>query len=239
MLIIPAIDIKDGKVVRLTKGDFLKVKVYSDDPLEIAKKWQSCGAKLIHVVDLDGAKTGELKNLDAIERIIKGVDIPIEVGGGIRTIKDIEGLIKKGVKFVILGTKALEEGFLAKVVKKYAKHLIVSVDSKDGVVAVSGWQEPGNTETVKFAKELESKGVKRIVYTDIVKDGMLNGPSFFNIEKILDATNIEVVASGGVSSSEDLRRLKTYEGKGLLGVIVGKALYEGRIDLKEAIGEMQ
>lgn len=238
MLIIPAIDIKDGKVVRLTKGDFLKVEVYSDDAAGTAAGWQDAGAELLHVVDLDGARSGELKNLGVIEKIIKKVKMPVEVGGGIRDEGVIEDLLSMGASFVVLGTKALDEGFLAGALKKFKEKLVVSVDSRDGTVAVKGWQESGNTDAVRFAKDLEAAGMRRIVYTDIAKDGTLKGPNFFNIEKILDATNIEVIASGGIGTIDDIRRLKIYEKKGLTGVIVGKALYEGKVDLKAAIQEL-
>lgn len=239
MLIIPAIDIKDGKVVRLLKGDFLRVEVYSEDPVAVAKKWQAAGAKLIHAVDLDGARSGELKNLGIVEEIVKSIDVPVELGGGIREEETIEEVLGKGVSCVVLGTKALDKGFLEKALKKFGKKLVVSVDSRKGVVTVKGWQESGNAEPVKFTKDLEAAGVKRIVYTEVSKDGTLEGPSFFNIERILDATNIEVVASGGIGGPGDLRGLKAYEKKGLVGVIVGKALYEGKIDLKKAIEELQ
>jgi len=238
VLIIPAIDIKDGKVVRLTKGDFLKVEVYSEDPVATAVGWQDAGAELLHVVDLDGARSGELKNLGVIEKIIKAVKMPVEVGGGIRNADVIKDVLSRGASFVVLGTKALDEGFLDEAIKKFKGKLIVSVDAKDGTVAIEGWQKSGHTDAVRFAKDLEAAGVKRIVYTDIAKDGTLKGPSFFNIEKILDATTIEVIASGGIGSIDDIRRLKTYEKKGLTGVIAGKALYEGKVDLKTAIQEL-
>jgi len=238
MQIIPAIDIKDGKVVRLTKGDFLKVEVYSEDPAEIAKKWQDAGAELIHLVDLDGARYGTLKNIETVRKLAKSVKVPIEFGGGIRDEESINRILKEGVSYVILGTKALDEKFLKSALDKFGDKIIVSIDSKDETVAIKGWQESGNTNPVKFAREMETSGVSRLIYTDVSKDGTLQGPNFFSIEKILDATNIEVVASGGISSVEDLRRLKSYEKKGLAGVIVGKAIYEGKINLKEAIKEL-
>jgi len=239
MLIIPAIDIRDKKVVRLHKGNFLKMDVYSEDPAGTAKKWEDAGAECIHVVDLDGAKTGKLENLDVIEEIVKSVKVPIELGGGIREEKRIGELLDKGISQVVLGTKALDEEFLSKVVKKFKNKIIVGIDSKEGVVVVKGWQESGNADPVKFAKELESAGVKKIIYTEVLKDGTLEGPSFFNVEKILDGVNIEVIASGGIGSIDDLRKLKSYEKKGLSGVIVGKAIYEEKINLKEAIEELR
>jgi len=238
MQIIPAIDIKDGKVVRLTKGDFLKVEVYSEDPIDVAKKWQDAGAKLIHLVDLDGARYGTLKNLEVVQKLAKSVKVPIEFGGGIREEKSISQILDTGISYVVLGTKALDEKFLKSALDKFGDKIIVSIDSKDETVAIKGWQESGNTNPVKFAREMETSGVSRLIYTDVSKDGTLQGPNFFSIEKILDATNIEVVASGGISSVEDLRRLKSYEKKGLAGVIVGKAIYEGKINLKEAIKEL-
>jgi phosphoribosylformimino-5-aminoimidazole carboxamide ribotide isomerase len=238
MIIIPAIDIKDGKVVRLTRGDFLAVRIYSDDPAAMAKEWQNAGASLLHVVDLDGARTGELKNLACVENIVSSVTIPVEVGGGIRDEKAIATVLDKGVAHVVLGTRALDEKFITEMVATYRDRLIVSIDAKDGVVAVKGWQHSGDVDAVAFARHLESVGVKRIIYTDVLKDGTLKGPNFFSIEKLLDAVGMEVIASGGVSCLDDLKKLKLYEHKGLTGVIVGKALYEKRIDLQEALAAL-
>jgi phosphoribosylformimino-5-aminoimidazole carboxamide ribotide isomerase len=238
MIIIPAIDIKDGKVVRLTRGDFLTVDVYSDDPAAMAQEWQNAGAQLLHVVDLDGARSGEPKNLACVEKIVKSITIPVELGGGIRDEAAIKMVLDKGVSQVVLGTKALDEKFVAETLTKYRDRLIVSIDAKDGVVAIQGWQQSGDVDAVSFAQHVESLGMKRIIYTDILKDGTLKGPNYFSIEKILDAVAVEVIISGGVSSLDDLRRLKLYEHKGLVGVIVGKALYEKRIDLKQAMATL-
>ncbi len=235
MLIIPAIDLKDGKVARLRRGDFKFEKVYSDDPIGVARKWEAAGARRIHLVDLDGAVSGEFKNLPLIEEILKTVKVPVELGGGVRSEEVIEDALKRGVSYVIIGTRLVDEKFSKKIIKKYGGKLIMGVDAKDGKVAVAGWTKTTELDYVEFIKRLQGQGAKTVIFTDIAKDGMLQGPNTEAIKKVLDATSLDVIASGGVSSIDDLLILKRLEVKGLIGAIVGKALYENRINLKEAI----
>jgi len=234
MRIIPAIDIIDKRVVRLEQGKFDKEKVYAENPILIAKNWKEKGATLLHIVDLDGAKIGKPINLDVIGDIAKVIDI--ELGGGLRSESDIENAFKAGVKFVVIGTSAVEdESFRINLVKKFQEKIIFAVDAKDGKVAIRGWKEVSDKDALEYIKELENIGAKRIIYTDISKDGMMEGPNFQVLKAILENTNIKVTASGGVSKIEDIKKLKEIEGNGLDSIIIGKALYEGTIDLKEAI----
>ena len=236
MIIFPAIDIKDGQVVRLIQGKFDQVSEYSQDPVQMAQLWQAQGAKWLHVVDLDGAKTGKISNLSTVLQIVKNIRIPIQMGGGVRSEQDIEALIQGGVSRVILGTRAIEDKkFLAEMLKKHTSKIAVSLDAKNGFVAQRGWQETSTIKAVDLAKELESAGVATIIYTDIAKDGMLQGPNFLEIEAMLANCKIPLIASGGVSSIEDLKNLAKLEPKGLVGAITGKAIYEGKLNLKEAI----
>lgn len=236
MDIIPAVDILGGKVVRLKKGDYADKKVYSDNPVEFAKLWEKKGAKFLHIVDLDGAKCGKTVNLVAVKAISKAVKMEIELGGGIRDLEAIENALNNGVKKVILGTAVFRnQDFAREACKHFMEHVIFDVALKNGNVSVGGWaeEEPGKLEDyLAFFKEI---GLKRIIYTDVSKDGMLGGPNYNGLEKILGLTDIEIVLSGGVSSVKDVKELKKYEPKGLKGVIIGKALYEDKIDLTEAI----
>ncbi len=234
MLVIPAIDLKDGKCVRLLQGKKEAVTVYSDDPAAVARRWQSGGARLIHVVDLDGAFTGAQKNLDAIVKIREAVSVDIEVGGGIRDMDRVEHLFGLGINKVILGTKAVEDPeFLREAALRFPGKVFVGIDAKDGVVAVKGWVELTGLSDVTLAKKAEALGAGGIIYTDISKDGMLAGPNIPATEEVLRAVGIPVIASGGVSSMKDILRLKAV--KGLWGVIVGKALYSGAVDYREAL----
>lgn len=236
MLIIPAIDIKDGCVVRFVQGRLDK-KVYSHDPVKTARHWAKQGARLIHVVDLDGAFSGKPKNLDALKQIAKAVDVPVQFGGGVRNIGMIQTLLDFGVKRVVLGTKAAqEEGFLKKAFKKFKDEIIVSIDTKDGRVLTKGWQAScGSMGMLKFAHTLKNMGFKQVIYTDILKDGTLKGPNIKAIKSLLKETGLNVIASGGISSLNDIHRLSLLKSKGLVGVIIGKALYEGRFTLAEAL----
>lgn len=229
MIIYPAIDIKDGRCVRLTQGKFDEEKVYYENPEEVAKMWEEKGARVLHVVDLDGALEGKSKNLPVIEDIVEGVNLPIQIGGGIRSLEAIEALIEIGVGRVILGTKAIEDqGMLKKAVALYGDKIVVSIDAKDGYVAVDGWTKTSRVKALDFAKEIEELGVKTIVYTDIARDGMMKGPNFEAIKTLKNHVSIDIIASGGVSSLEDLKILSEI---GVAGAIVGKALYEGKVDL--------
>lgn len=234
MIVIPAIDLKDGKCVRLLQGKKEKVTVYSDDPSATAKHWVSLGAELLHVVDLDGAFSGEQKNFDRIREIRSTIDIPIEVGGGIRDIERIEKLVSLGVDRIIIGTSAAKNpDIVRKACGKFPGKVLVGIDAKDGKVAVKGWVEVTEFEAVKFAKMMQDAGTAGIIYTDISRDGMLTGPNIEAMAIMVSAVNIPVIASGGVSKIDDIKSLMRIQN--LWGVITGKALYAGTLDLKEAI----
>jgi len=237
MIVIPAIDIKGGKVVRLYRGDFTKEKVYSDDPAAIAKKWESFGAKLLHIVDLDGAVSGELKNTALVKKIAKAVSIPLQVGGGIRTKEAIEKLLSSGAHRVILGTRACEdEAFIKDVISAFGEKIVISLDVRDGMIATEGWKSDSKIKAEDLLKRLEGLGIKIFVYTDIARDGTLAGPNIDALKNILAARdNALIISSGGISSLDDLLKLKAFEPQGLLGAIVGKAIYEKKLNLKEAI----
>lgn len=235
MIAIPAIDIRGGKVVRLSQGKFSAETVYSDSPVEMAKKWEAAGAEMIHVVDLDGAAEGRPANLDLVRMITKAVKSKIELGGGIRDEASIQQAIDAGVSKVVIGTRALDQKFLESVVMKFGASIVVGIDACEGFVCTKGWVVTTKANALDLARQVESAGVKTINYTDISKDGMLAGPNIDSVVELLGATRVDVVLAGGVSSINDIRRLKTLPGRGLKGVIIGKALYESRVDLKEAI----
>jgi phosphoribosylformimino-5-aminoimidazole carboxamide ribotide isomerase len=236
MIIFPAIDLRGGHCVRLYKGDFSKEEIFSDHPGEMAKKWESMGAKYLHVVDLDGARGGKSENLPAIREILASVQIPIELGGGIRTMEQIDSILALGVRRVILGSAAVESPALVReAVEKYGERIVVGVDARDGVVAVKGWEESGGVEAVAFAKEMTALGVRTIIHTDISRDGTLSGVNVEASAELAKASGAEVVVSGGVSSIEDIKKVKMREKDGLVGVIAGKAIYTGALDLKAAI----
>lgn len=232
MVLIPAIDIMEGKCVRLTKGDFNTKEVYYENPVDVAKMWEELGAKRIHVVDLDGAKQGHLVNGNVIEQITKNCKAEIEVGGGIRNRETIDYLFSVGVTYVILGSAAIyDKDLLLYSLSNYGERTIVGIDSKNGEVAVSGWLEKTKIKDIELAKKMKEIGVKTIIFTDISKDGTLNGPNFKALENILK-TSVQVIASGGISSMEDLKKLKEM---GAYGAIIGKALYSGKINFKSAL----
>ncbi len=235
MIIIPAIDIRNGKVVRLVQGDYRRETVYSNSPLEIARKWDSYGVKMIHIVDLDGALAGEIKNLGIVRDIAGKVKARVELGGGIRSYEAIKAALDAGVDKVVLGTMALDEGFLIGLSAELKKRVVVSIDAKEGFVRTKGWLFKSKLKVASLAKRLESFGVETINYTDISKDGMLEGPNLKAIGELVGITKISIVAAGGVSTLSDIKALKRVEGKNLTGAIIGKALYEGKIDLAEAI----
>ena len=237
MIVLPAIDIRGGKCVRLTQGDFRKEIVYSDFPEDQALKWQEAGAKFLHVVDLDGAREGTLSNIFAIKKILDAVDIPIEVGGGIRTMNDMEALLDMGVSRVILGTIAVEKPELVRDAASTfgGENVIVSIDAHEGVVAVHGWGDTGYMKADDLAMKIGDYGISTIIYTDISRDGMLAGVEAEKFAEIAEKSGISLIASGGVSSLEDIRALKKFEHSGITGVIVGKALYENKINLADAV----
>lgn len=233
MRIYPAIDIKDGNCVRLLQGRFSDVTVYGDSPADMAKKWQDLGGEFIHVVDLDGALKGSGVNAKRIKEICENVSVPVQTGGGIRTIEDIEERLSNGVNRVIIGTKAVADAeFVKEAVKKYGDKIVIGIDAKDGYVAVEGWEKTSEWKAVDFAKKIEETGVKTIVYTDIATDGTLKGPNIEAMREMVENTSLDVIASGGVGQIEHIIALKD---TGVEGVIVGRALYTGNVDLGEAI----
>jgi phosphoribosylformimino-5-aminoimidazole carboxamide ribotide isomerase len=236
MLIIPAIDLKDGVVVRLTQGNKDTATVYSNDPVEVAKLWEAQGAELIHVVDLDGAMLGKPQNLEVVKKIIKAINIPIEFGGGVRNIKTVEEILNMGVNKVIIGSKAaIDPNLIRNVMAKFKDKVIIGIDAKGGRVAIWGWQQMTEYSAIDLAQEMKRSGVTEIIYTDIAKDGMLEGPNFEAIKDFIQSVKVNVIASGGITTLDDVKKLIEFKGLGLKGMIIGKALYTGRIDLKEAI----
>ena len=236
MLIFPAIDIRGGKCVRLLKGDFAQETVFSDDPAAMARKWQQQGAQFLHLVDLDGALAGKSQNLATVRAILSVVTIPVELGGGIRTMANIDEVLALGVRRVILGSVAVHNPDLVKAAcAKYGNRVVVGIDAKDGIVAVDGWGVSGNVQVGSLAKAMAEAGVRTIIYTDIARDGTLEGVNVEATARLARESGIRIVASGGVKSVEDIRALKAYEKNGIEGVIVGKSIYMGTLDLQEAI----
>ncbi|MDA3916842.1 MAG: 1-(5-phosphoribosyl)-5-[(5-phosphoribosylamino)methylideneamino]imidazole-4-carboxamide isomerase [Deltaproteobacteria bacterium] len=236
MIIIPAVDIKQGKCVRLLQGRMEDSTLYSEDPVSMAQQWENCGAQLIHIIDLDGAFAKEVKNFKTIQDILSKIRVPIQVGGGIRDIKTIEMYINAGVSKVIIGSIALYNPELVKdACKKFQDRIVVGIDARNGMVAVEGWSKTSETRAVDLAKEFESCGVAAINFTDIHRDGMQTGPNIEETAALAEAVSIPIVASGGVNTIQDIKNLLEIESKGVIGVITGRALYEETLDLKEAI----
>lgn len=241
MLVIPAIDIIEGKCVRLTRGDFNTKKFYCDDPVEVAKIWESEGAELIHVVDLDGARTGDVKNLHVATEIKERLSIKVQYGGGIRDFETLKKVISEGIDRAIIGTKAVEDrDFLSRAIQNFGKRVICSVDfGKSGVVFKDGWQKKARINIFDFIKELEKLGVEEVIVTDITRDGTLEGADLRTIRNILKKTNIRLIIAGGISSLQDILNIKKLVNNlgtpGISGIIIGKALYEGSINLRQAI----
>lgn len=236
MLILPAIDLRGGNCVRLVKGDFKQETIYSEHPEEIALRWEGEGAEFLHVVDLDGALAGEPQNMDAIKRILQAVKIPVEVGGGIRSMESIDRLLSIGVSRVILGSVAVhKEELVQEACSSYGNRIVVGIDAKKGIVATDGWEKSGDISAVELAKKLGTFGLKTIIYTDISRDGTLSGVNVTETAHLARASGIKVIASGGVKSISDIEELKKRECDGIIGVIVGKSIYEGTLSLTEAI----
>lgn len=239
MLVIPAIDLKDGRCVRLRQGDMAAETVYSDDVAGVALGWQRLGAALIHVVDLDGAVAGEPKNLDRIDTIAKSVSIKVQVGGGIRTIETIRRYLHAGMSRVVLGTAALRDrALLEQACREFPLRIVLGLDARDGNVAVRGWTSVSDTRAVDLLKNLAGYPLSAVIYTDIAKDGMLSGPNLAALREIVDASSVPVIASGGIASVEDVLAIKAL-GPRVEGVIVGKALYDGKLGLAAAIAAVQ
>jgi phosphoribosylformimino-5-aminoimidazole carboxamide ribotide isomerase len=234
--LLPAIDIRAGQCVRLVQGDFNQETVYGHSPFKVAESFVAQGAKWIHIVDLDGAKEGKPVNHDVISRIAKNLNCKIEVGGGIRNEETVSTYLEAGVSRVILGSTAVSNPtFVKEMIKRYGNKIAVGIDARDGKVAVSGWLETSEMKATDLGMELAKAGVGALVVTDISRDGTLSGPNIEGIRDMAKLTGVPVIASGGVSSLQDLLSLKEYEGEGIAGAIFGKALYDGKIDLGEAI----
>ncbi|PZV24853.1 MAG: 1-(5-phosphoribosyl)-5-((5-phosphoribosylamino)methylideneamino)imidazole-4-carboxamide isomerase [Snowella sp.] len=236
MEILPAIDLLDGRCVRLYQGDYQQSQIYHENPVEVARQWAAQGATRLHLVDLDGAKVGKPVNLAAIEAIVRAVDIPVQVGGGLRDRASVAQLLELGVGRVILGTVAVEQPELvASLCKEFPQQIVVGIDARNGKVATRGWLETSTVEATDLAQQMEKLGAAAIIYTDIHRDGTLVGPNLDALREIAAPLEIPVIASGGVSALRDLLSLLSLEPLGVKGVIVGKALYTGDVDLKEAI----
>ncbi|TDU28038.1 1-(5-phosphoribosyl)-5-[(5-phosphoribosylamino)methylideneamino] imidazole-4-carboxamide isomerase [Panacagrimonas perspica] len=236
MLLIPAIDLKNGQCVRLRQGRMDDVTVYSDDPVTVAKRWADEGAERLHVVDLDGAIKGQPVNIKVVEQIAEAVKIPVQVGGGVRDEETVQRYLNAGVAYVIIGTKAVNTPhFLRDLCIEYPRHIIVGLDAKDGRVALNGWAKVTHHDVVEMAQHCERDGVEAIIYTDIGRDGMMNGFNSASTQKLAKAVNTPVIASGGVSSLEDIRVLKEIESDGVTGAIIGRALYEGGLSFKDCL----
>ncbi|MBZ9687181.1 1-(5-phosphoribosyl)-5-[(5-phosphoribosylamino)methylideneamino]imidazole-4-carboxamide isomerase [Clostridium estertheticum] len=233
MKIFPAIDVKNGKCVRLYQGEFSSSEVVGEDPMETALSFEAQGSEYIHMVDLDGALSGTIGNANIINKVIVNINIPIQLGGGIRSIEVIEMLLKKGLNRVILGTAALNNPSLVKeAIKKFGDKIAIGIDARNGYVAVDGWKTSSKIEYIEFAKQMEDIGAKTIIFTDISRDGTLAGPNFEATRKINDQVSCDIIASGGMKNIEDIKKLVKMN---MYGAIIGKALYSGNISLVEAI----
>ena len=239
MKIFPAIDIKDQKCVRLVKGDFNNKTEYAMSPVEQAGKYKDHGFKNLHIVDLDGALTGETVNLDIIQEIVNKFDLKIEIGGGVRNFESIKRYTDSGVEKVILGSAAVKDkNFLKEACEKFPNKIALGLDAKNGYLSVSGWKENSNQLTIDYLNEVNDFGASRLIYTDINKDGMKQSPNFFETIKVADTSNCPVIISGGVSSIDDIKKARELNNKNIEGIIVGKAIYDGDIKLDELAKEL-
>lgn len=232
--VLVAIDIVEDQVVRLTRGALEERTVYGGEPVETARRWEKEGADWLHVVDLDGATKGEQENSAAVQQIIGEVGIPVQIGGGIRSLESIEGWIKAGAERVVLGTKALDKGFLREAVKRFGEKVVAAVDAHAGEVKIEGWRSGSGVGTVETVQQLAGAGVSRVMFTDIDRDGTLSGPNLTAVREVAEALDIPVIASGGITTAHDVRKLAKLSEVGLEGMIIGKALYSGAITLEEA-----
>lgn len=239
MLIIPAIDLKDGQCVRLTQGNMHQATVYSNNPAEMARKWQDQGAQLLHVVDLNGAFEGEPKNLGHVEAIVNAVSIPVQVGGGIRSLDTVRMYLGAGAKRVVMGTTALTNRQLVEeILEVFPERVVVAIDAKNGLVATDGWKTVTGITAREAIISLDGLALAAVIYTDIAKDGMMAGPNLLSLKLIVDASPVPVIASGGITSLDDIAAIKAL-GPKVEGIILGKALYEGKIGLQQAIAAAQ
>ncbi len=236
MMIIPAVDIKDGRCVRLLQGMMDRETVFSNDPVAMAQRWEGLGAKLIHLVDLNGAVDKKPRNLEAIGNILAGVGTDVQLGGGIRDMGAVERYIEMGITRIVLGTEAIRNpDFVTQAARSYPGRIVVGIDARNGYVAIEGWTETTGTSAIELARRFEDVGIAAINFTDIHRDGMQTGPNLDETRQLAEAVSIPVVASGGVSTIKDIRNLLPLEPIGVQGVITGKALYSGTLDLEEAI----
>lgn len=240
MLVIPAIDLRDGRCVRLVQGEKGTETVYSDEPLEMALRWEELGAPRLHIVDLDGAFKGKPQNLDVIQEIVQAVKIPIQLGGGIRSFEAVKKVLDLGVDKVILGTAAiLKPDLVSRCTEVYGEKIMVGIDGRDGLVAIEGWEATVEMNVEQFAIEVARLGVKEVVFTDTRRDGTLKGPNIEATRRLAISSGLKIIASGGVSSLDDLKAVKELKPLGVEGVIMGKALYSGAISLKDALAIME
>ena len=235
MIVFPAVDIQGGKAVRLRRGDFDDVTVFGDDPVALARHWQDQGAEALHVIDLDAARTGELANFGILERVVKSLDIPVQYGGGMRSAKNLALVAGIGVHWVVMGTAAVTAlDLLDDSLTWLGERLVVSLDCTDGMVATHGWQQRSQMSAIHYSKILAEHGVKRVVYTDTARDGMLGGPNLIGLRDLAEATSLEIILAGGIALLDDLKRLKKIDAPNVVGVIVGRALYEKSMTLAAA-----
>lgn len=235
MKLVPAIDMLNGECIRLFQGDYNKVTIYGD-PLEIALKWQAIGAPMLHLVDLDGAEVGNPRNLEVVKKLVEALSIPVEIGGGIRSMETIRSYLEMGVERVILGTAAVEnKALVACAAAVYGERIVVGIDAQGGMVKTKGWLEESKVSAVELAFDVKELGVTRVIYTDISRDGTLTGPNIQETANLARKTRLGITASGGMSSLEDVARILELEALGVDEVILGKALYENRLDFKEAL----
>ena len=239
MLVIPAIDLKDGRCVRLRQGDMAAETIYSDDVTEVARKWEQSGARLIHVVDLNGAVDGEPKNLPQIQSILRSISASIQVGGGIRSLETVRQYLNAGVSRVVLGTAALTNRMLLEeACREFPKRVLLGLDAREGRVAVKGWTSVSEVKAIDLLKELSGSSIGAVIYTDIARDGMLGGPNLSALKVIVDCSPFPVIASGGITSLEDLRAVRAL-GAQIEGAIVGKALYDGKLDFSSVVAALK
>jgi len=240
MWVIPAIDLKAGHVVRLTRGVREEETVYSDNPVGVLKGWEKEGAKLVHVVDLDGALEGETRNFELVRQLLAAANVPVQLGGGLRTLEAVERALGAGVWRIVIGTKVLDQEFVAQLVKKFGERIVVGLDVRKGILQTHGWQKPvASFHLGRMCQDLEGSGIRTVIVTDIDRDGTLQGPNLDLIRQVLATSRIEVIASGGVSDWNHLEQMSEIKNPNFKGVIVGKALYEGKFSLRQAVDRFQ